>query len=124
MSAAGAGTMLPHGVITGAPPSLPPTDSLPVLPLTSTSEVFIPGRGRGFMKFIFDFPEPAVEFEGYRFGFLVFTRENTYGLDAGRITARRTGDDLEITCSGLVPQVTSGGSLAASNLISRSKCAS
>ena len=30
---------------------------------------------------------------------------------------------IEITCSGLVPQVTSGGSFAASSLISRSKCA-
>src|SRR5260221_7376459 len=54
--------------------------SLPILPLVSTSEVFIPGRGRGFQKFSFDFPEPSVEFAGLRFGFLVFTRENVYGL--------------------------------------------
>src|SRR6266536_472900 len=93
-AAAGAGTVLPRGSARVA--------SLPVLPLTSTSEVFIPGRGRGFMKFSFDFPEPSVEFEGYRFGFLVFTRENTYGLDAQRMTAQRSGDDLEITSSGLV----------------------
>ena len=98
MSAAGAGAVLPRGL--DSPPA--PVDSLPVLALTSTSDVFIPGRGRGFMKFSFDFPEPSVEFEGYRFGFLVFTRENTYGLDARRITAQRTGDDLEISCSGLV----------------------
>ena len=30
---------------------------------------------------------------------------------------------IETTCSGLVPQVTSGGSLPASSLISWSKCA-
>ena len=31
-----------------------------VLPLTSTSEVHVPPRGRSFMKFSFDFPEPSV----------------------------------------------------------------
>src|SRR5262252_7758943 len=47
--------------------------------LNSTSEVFIPPRGRGYMKFSFDFPEPVVSFGEHRFGFLVFTAENTYG---------------------------------------------
>ena len=49
--------------------------------LTSTSEVFIPPRGRGYMKFSFGFPEPVVAFGEHRFGFLVFTAENAYGLD-------------------------------------------
>ena len=31
-----------------------------LLPLTSTSDVFIPPRGRGYQKFSFDFPEPSV----------------------------------------------------------------
>src|SRR4051794_24951050 len=43
-----------------------------VLPLTSTSDVFVPPRGDAFMKFSFDFPEPSVAFGGLRFGFLVF----------------------------------------------------
>src|SRR5262245_15918101 len=46
--------------------------------LFSTSDVFIPPRGRSFMKFSFDFPEPAVGFGGHRFSFLIFTEENTY----------------------------------------------
>jgi hypothetical protein len=103
VGAAGAGAMLPPS-LSAAPVPVPPVEPLPILPLTSTSEVFIPGRGRAFMKFSFDFPEPAVEFEGYRFGFLVFTRENTYGLDARRMVAERTADGsgVELKCTGLV----------------------
>jgi hypothetical protein len=73
-----------------------------VLPLTSTSEVFIPPRGRGFQKFSFDFPEPSIEFNGLRFGFLVFTHENTYGLDAARMRTQASGDGLTLTCDGFV----------------------
>ena len=39
------------------------------------------------MKFSFDFPEPSVVFGDYRFGFLVFTDENTYGLDRAKLRA-------------------------------------
>ncbi len=66
MGAVSAGAMVPVPRTTRLAP--------PILPLTSTSEVFIPPRGRAFMKFSFDFPEPSVEFGGLRFGFLVFTR--------------------------------------------------
>src|SRR5437773_801383 len=48
-----------------APFPLSPT----ILPLTSSSDVFVPPRGRAFQKFSFDFPEPSVEFNGLRFGF-------------------------------------------------------
>ena len=82
-----------------ASPSGAPAD---VLPLTSTSDVFVPPRGRAFMKFSFDFPEPSVAFGGLRFGFLVFSDENTYGLDAERITADETGDALRLSCTGFV----------------------
>ncbi len=95
MSAAGAGAMLPTTPAFHAGP--PP----PILPLTSTSEVLIPPRGRAFMKFSFDFPEPSVEFAGLRFGFLVFTRENTYALDASTMTADATGDAVAIKATGL-----------------------
>src|SRR5438093_13241465 len=74
----------------------------PVLPLTSTSEVFVPPRGRAFQKFSFDFPEPSVEFAGMRFSVLVFTRENAYGLDASQITTQATDTSLELTAGGLV----------------------
>lgn len=76
--------------------------SVPILPLSSTSEVTIPPRGRSFMKFSFDFPEPSLSFEGLRFGFLVFTYENVYGLDAGSMTAATDGDGLELDCTRLI----------------------
>src|SRR5438552_17791109 len=102
MGAAGAGAVLPPGVSHAARPGR--AEPVPILPLTSTSEVFTPSRGRAFMRFSFEFPEPSVEFEGYRFGFLVFTRENAYGLDARRMTAERTADGhgMAIHCAGLV----------------------
>lgn len=95
VGAAGAGAIIP-------PPGPSPIPlSPPILPLSSTSEVFIPPRGRGFQKFSFDFPEPSVEFHGMRFGFLVFSRENAYGLDASRMTVQPTADGLDVTASGL-----------------------
>lgn len=96
IGAAGAGALLPP---LPASPLAPPVT---VLPLTSTSEVFVPPRGRAFQKFSFDFPEPSVEFNGLRFGFLLFSRENVYGLDASAMTASPTADGLEVTASGLV----------------------
>jgi hypothetical protein len=68
----------------------------------STSDVFIPPRGRSFMKFSFDFPEPSVVFGDHRFAFLVFTDENTYGLDRSRMRATGTADALTLTCDRLV----------------------
>jgi len=96
VGAAGAGALLP------AFPPAPLRPAVTILPLTSTSEVFVPPRGRAFQKFSFDFPEPSVEFSGLRFGFLVFSRENAYGLDASAMTATATADGLEVTATGLV----------------------
>src|SRR5690348_4999758 len=73
-----------------------------IVELYSTSDVFTPARGRTWMKFSFDFPEPAVVFGDHRFSFLVFTDENTYGLDRSRMHAIGTGDALELTCDGFV----------------------
>jgi hypothetical protein len=73
-----------------------------IVDLNSTSEIFTPPRGRGYMKFSFDFPEPSVVFGDYRFGFLVFTEENTYGLDRTRLRAEGNADDLRITCDGFM----------------------
>jgi hypothetical protein len=70
-------------------------------PLASTSEVFIPPRGRAFMKFSFDFPEPSVQVGPYRIGFLVFTYENAYALDPGMLTATADGNRVELSCTGL-----------------------
>ena len=100
LGAAGAGAVVPPGFSHPAPPGR--AEPVPILPLTSTSEVFTPSHGRAFMRLSFAFPEPSVEFEGYRFGFLVFTRENVYGLDAGRMTAARTPSGLEIRATRLV----------------------
>ncbi|HKE90209.1 MAG TPA: hypothetical protein VKB45_07730 [Gemmatimonadales bacterium] len=96
VGAAGAGALLP------ALPPAPARPAVTILPLTSTSEVFVPPRGRAFQKFSFDFPEPSVEFSGLRFGFLVFSRENAYGLDASAMTATATADSLEVTATSLV----------------------
>ncbi len=100
LGAAGAGAVVPPGFSHPARPGR--AEPVPILPLTSTSEVFTPSHGRAFMRLSFAFPEPSVEFEGYRFGFLVFTRENVYGLDAGRMTAARTPSGLEIRATRLV----------------------
>jgi hypothetical protein len=94
MGAAGAGALLPGATI------LHPGTA--ILPLTSTSDVFIPPRGRAFQKFSFDFPEPSVEFAGLRFGFLVFTRENAYALDASAMTAEGSADALSLTATRLL----------------------
>jgi hypothetical protein len=80
-------------------PAAPPGT---IVDLTSTSEIFIPPRGRGFMKFSFDFPEPSVTFGDLRFGFLVFTGENTYGLDRSKMSVTGDDDALTITCTGFV----------------------
>jgi hypothetical protein len=84
--------------------------------LSSTSEVFIPPRGRGYMKFSFDFPEPVVSFGEHRFGFLVFTAENTYALDRDKMRVSVNGDTMQITCTGFVwagGQERANGSLSA-----------
>lgn len=79
--------------------SLPPA----LLPLTSTSEVFVPPRGRAFEKLSFDFPEPSVSFAGLRFGFLVFSRENIYGLDLAKTVVEPAGEhSISLTCTGFV----------------------
>jgi hypothetical protein len=70
--------------------------------LTSTSEVFIPPRGRAFMKFSFDFPEPVVAFGEHRFGFLVFTSENAYSLDREKMRVETAGNTVTLKCDGFV----------------------
>jgi hypothetical protein len=87
-----------------------------ILALTSTSEVFTPPRGRSYNTFSFDFPEPSVEFDGFRFGFIVFTGENAYALDGAKTTAVTTADTMTITCDGFTwagGQEKSPGSLIA-----------
>ena len=73
-----------------------------IVELYSTSDVFTPARGRTWMKFSFDFPEPAVVFGDHRFSFLVFTDENTYGLDRSRMRATGTSEALELSCDEFV----------------------
>src|SRR5512135_2327120 len=83
----------------GSPSAIPPSGN--VIPLTSTSDVFTPPRGRGFFKFSFDFPEPSVEFEGLKISFRLYTFENTYGLDLDRMTVETTSDGIGINCTQL-----------------------
>lgn len=73
-----------------------------ILPLTSNSGVFIPPRGKSFMKFSFDFPEPSVAFEGLLFSFRLHTFENTYGIDGDKIVVTEHEDGIEIASDGLV----------------------
>jgi hypothetical protein len=113
VGAAGAGSLIaPHGL---AAPAL--RQNPQVLPLTSTSEVYVPGRGRTFQKFSFDFPEPSVRFGDYRFGFLVFSRENVYGLDASLMSVETGDGTLTLTAPGLV--WAGGQEKAAGRLVAR-----
>jgi hypothetical protein len=73
-----------------------------ILPLTSTSDVYVPPKHGGFLKFSFDFPEPSVEFEKLLFSFRIFTFENVYAPDRSRMTVTRDNDRLHIRCHGLV----------------------
>jgi hypothetical protein len=107
IGAAGVGAMAPLDLLAAR-------DSLPSVPiatrygpgdiveLSSTSDVFTPARGRTWMKFSFDFPEPAVVFGDHRFSFLIFTDENTYALDRTRMHAAGTADALKVTCDAFV----------------------
>ena len=81
-----------------APPQ-PPSPDGTIHALSSTSEVFIPPRGRGFMKFSFDFPEPSVQVGAYRVGFLVFTYENAYALDPSALHATATPQGVDLSCT-------------------------
>lgn len=95
MGAASAGGLVPAPAF--------PADTGPVIhPLVSTSDVFVPPRGATFNKFSFDFPEPSVEVAGFRFGFLVFTRENVYGLARNAMTAEATANGVVLRATEFV----------------------
>jgi hypothetical protein len=100
VGAAGAGSVIASGTAgaAGAPPAS--GSRVDVLPLTSTSEVFIPPRGRSFNKFSFDFPEPSVPYDGFRFAFIVFTRENAYAMDGQRMSVNESAQGIRIACDG------------------------
>jgi len=69
------------------------------------------------MNFSFDFPEPSVEFAGYRFGFRVFTYENVYVPDPSAMRAVDADDgSLRAEATGILwagGQEKSPGRLAA-----------
>src|SRR5690242_10665134 len=73
-----------------------------ILPLTSTSDVFIPPKGNSFFKFSFDFPEPSVAFENLQFSFRVYTFENTYAPDAALTKVESGADGLHVRWGGFV----------------------
>jgi hypothetical protein len=113
VGAAGAGALVGAETVHAGPVAGPPHPRQPlavrtlyapgdIVELYSTSDVFIPSRGRSWMKFSFDFPEPGVVFGDHRFSFLLFTNENTYSLDRALMRASGNGDALELTCTGLV----------------------
>src|SRR5881392_2127708 len=108
MGAAGAaGAMMPLDSLAANSASVAPlsvaTTHAPgdIVELYSTSEVFIPPRGRSFLKFSFDFPEPSVEFEGLQFSFRVYTFENTYTLIQDAMSIKAAEEGIEIECSQL-----------------------
>ncbi|HLV95040.1 MAG TPA: hypothetical protein VKS44_07595 [Candidatus Acidoferrales bacterium] len=81
-------------------PAIPPDGT--ILPLTSTSDVYIPPRGESLFKFSFDFPEPSVSFDGMLFSFRLYTFENAYGLDRGHLTVEKAADGMTLHCSQFV----------------------
>ena len=102
---AGTGSILPAPAMAaslGDSSSTPrnPAELDHILPLSSTSGVYIPPRGKSFMKFSFDFPEPSVEYAGLQFSFRVYTFENAYALDREQMTVEDNADGLAVTCSG------------------------
>ena len=101
VGAAGAGSVLASNSSAAAAVS---PDSAParaeILQLSSTSEVFVPPRGRAFNKFSFDFPEPSVAFDNLRFGFIVFGRANAYAMDPQGMEATATPGGMRIACKG------------------------
>ena len=99
VGAAVAGRLTPSTVT--AAPQAPAVPDGTILPLTSTSEVFIPPRGQSFQKFSFDFPEPSVVIGPYKVSVLVFTYENAYAMDASKMTVA-PGATTTITSDGLV----------------------
>ena len=105
VGAVGAGALARPGTAAEAAAIQAPAAALPVgeiSELLSTSEVFIPPKGRSFMKFSFDFPEPAVSFGGHRFSFLVFTEENTYSLDRAGMKATGGAEALTLEANGFI----------------------
>ncbi len=112
VGAVSAGALVPLDPSLGAPTASPRVATAPlavrevyapgdIVELYSTSDVFTPARGNSYMKFSFDFPEPAVVFGDHRFSFLLFTEENTYALDRSFMRATGNDDALELTCTGL-----------------------
>lgn len=98
----GAGALVrTDGAFAASPDPSGPASDGEITELSSTSDVFIPPRGRSFMKFSFDFPEPAVTFGGHRFSFLIMTEENTYGLDRAFMRVAGDAGSLTLTAEGL-----------------------
>lgn len=93
---------IPHAQAASSAQTPPATPDGTILPLTSTSDVYIPPRGDSFFKFSFDFPEPSVAFTGMSFSFRLYTFENAYGLDRDHLTAEKTADGMTIRCSQFV----------------------
>jgi hypothetical protein len=109
VGAAGAGSVLAGSALTRASLSASAAQSAradqpdgTIVARTSTSGVFVPPRGRSFMKFSFDFPEPSAAFAGFEFGFRVFTHENVYGLSAPQIRITTIEGGIEIVCTEFV----------------------
>lgn len=105
MGAVGAGALISHDAAAAPPRALAASGASSfadgdIVELTSTSEIFVPPRGRSYFHFSYDFPEPSVVFGDYRFGFLVFTDENTYAPDRAGMSAAVNGDTLTLTCNG------------------------
>ena len=73
-----------------------------ILPLTSSSDVYLPPRGESVFKFSFDFPEPSVRFADLLFSARLYTFENAYGLDQTSMNVESRSDGLTIHCSQLV----------------------
>lgn len=72
------------------------------LALNSTSGVYIPPRGRSFLKFSFNFPEPSVVYRGLAFSFRLYTFENTYGPDPAALEVRPAAGGWDIICPRLI----------------------
>lgn len=81
---------------------VPAVPASTIVPLTSSSGVYIPPRGESLFKFSYDFLEPSISIGGLQFSFRLYTFENAYGLDQASMTLAETLDGIELRCSQLI----------------------
>jgi hypothetical protein len=99
---AGATTVAAGAANAPAPAASQTEEAGAILPLTSSSDIYLPPRGQSVFKFSFDFPEPSVRFADLLVSARLYTFENVYGLDRESMNVESGADGAKVHCSQLV----------------------